>query len=57
MKNHGESKRRGRDTIITLKGSQVPPACPSDKGSVKVKTLGWLLQAVTLDRSSGNFVL
>jgi hypothetical protein len=29
-----------RDTL--LEGSQAPPACPSDKGSVEMKTLGWL---------------
>jgi hypothetical protein len=32
----------GRKSIILLEGSQASPARPSDKGSVKVKTLGRL---------------
>jgi hypothetical protein len=37
-----ESEGGGRKSIILVEGSQASPACPSDKGSVKVKTLGWL---------------
>jgi hypothetical protein len=32
----------GRKSIILLEGSQASPACPSDKSSMKVKTLEWL---------------
>jgi hypothetical protein len=32
----------GRKSPILLEGSQASPARPSDKGSVEVKTLGWL---------------
>jgi hypothetical protein len=34
MKNHGKKK-----SIILLEGSKALPICPSDRGSVKVKTL------------------
>jgi hypothetical protein len=34
--------RGGEKEHNFLECSQAPPACPSDKGSVKVKTLGWL---------------
>jgi hypothetical protein len=46
VKSHVRNERhfiwRGRKSIILLEGSQAPPACLSDKGSVKVKTLEWL---------------
>jgi hypothetical protein len=31
-----------RKNIMLIEGSQASPACPSDKSSVNVKTLGWL---------------
>jgi hypothetical protein len=31
-----------RKSIMLLQASQAPPACPSDKGSMDVKTLKWL---------------
>jgi hypothetical protein len=31
----------GRKSVISLEGSQASPARPADKGTVKVKTLGW----------------
>jgi hypothetical protein len=32
----------GRKSIVLLESSQASPSRLSDKGSVKVKTLGWL---------------
>jgi hypothetical protein len=34
--------REEENSNILLEGSQAPHACPSDKCSVNVKTLGWL---------------
>jgi hypothetical protein len=34
--------RWDKKSILFLEGSQASPARPSDKGSVEVKTLGWL---------------
>jgi hypothetical protein len=31
-----------RGSIISLEGSQASPACPSDPGNVKLKTLEWV---------------
>jgi hypothetical protein len=33
---------REEKSIVLLAGSQTSPVRPSDNGSVKVKTLGWL---------------
>jgi hypothetical protein len=43
--SHGISQRNfimAEKEHHLLEGSQASPALPSDKGSVKVKTLGWL---------------
>jgi hypothetical protein len=42
----------GEKSIMSLKGSQASPVRPSDKGSVKVKTLR-LLEAAAWDRDRG----
>jgi hypothetical protein len=31
-----------RKSIVLLESSEASPACPSDRGSVEVKSLGWL---------------
>jgi hypothetical protein len=41
--------------IVLSEGSQAPPTSPSDKGSVKIKTLGQL-EAVAWDRGRGILV-
>jgi hypothetical protein len=46
VKSHGRSEKHfilgGRKSTILLGSSQASPTRPSDKGSVKVKTLEWL---------------
>jgi hypothetical protein len=49
VKNRAKSERQvivggggGRTSISLLPGSLVSPSRPSDKGSVEVRTLGWL---------------
>jgi hypothetical protein len=50
--NIEKDKERGKNTNITLKCSQAPPTCPSDRGSTKVETLRWL-EAVASDKVHG----
>jgi hypothetical protein len=44
--------KQAKNIVILLEGSQASNSRPSDKGSVKIKTLRWL-EALAWDRGRG----